>query len=68
MIPINKELGTIKELKEAQDYEEANKLLNKGWTLITISYNMQRCYNKVEERIVQFVKQIKIYILGKCEK
>jgi hypothetical protein len=63
------DLTSIGELMECEDYKEVNRYLegkNKGkWVLLSINFGLQKCYGVQTERIVQYDKPIRLYVIGK---
>lgn len=59
----------IREIKECEDYNEANRYLdgkNKGeWILLKVFVDTQKCYKIMEDKTLFYDKLVKMYIIGK---
>jgi len=66
------EITEVKELKECETIQEANKYIDKGdWILLKVFIDTQLCFSKVIvgpnefEKVQPFDKVLKIYVIGR---
>lgn len=60
-------LYEVKEIRETEDYVEANKLLDNGWIVLSITVLKTKHFQKLEEyqRVETYERIVKTYILGR---
>lgn len=68
------EITAVKELKECDTPEQANKYIENGdWILLKVFVDTQLCFQKVRagennfEKIQPFDKIIRIYVIGRIK-